>query len=82
MIKRRKTEIELDKRDATRHAVYCLRDFIEQVQTPERLQNAFDILAQYGAINVEDQRFGKVLEEAEVMRTFIIDQIDSLTCRK
>jgi hypothetical protein len=79
---RRKTEGEVAACDDTRHAVYCLREFIEQVQTPERLRTAFDTLLQYRAITANDEKFGKALEEAEIIRTFIIGQIDSLTWTK
>jgi hypothetical protein len=82
MTKKYTKEIPLTKsvnlEDDPRYAVHQLREFIEVLQKPERLRNAFNTLIRNQAITADDGQFNKAYLTAMERRDHILNRIDKL----
>ena len=67
---------ERSDRDDPRYAVHQLREFIEVLQKPERLRNAFNTLIRNQAITADDGQFNKAYLTAMERRDHILNRID------
>jgi len=64
--------------DDRRYAVHQLRGFIDELQTPEKLRNAFNTLIRYQAVSADDGRFNEAYAIATERRDRILSKIAKL----
>jgi len=69
---------ERTERDDTRSAAYQLKAFIDELQTPEKLRNAFNTLIRYQAVSADDGKFNEAYSIATERRDRILDRIAKL----
>ena len=65
-------------KDDPSYAVNQLKEFIEVLQKPERLRNAFNTLIRNQAITADDGQFNKAYLSALECRDHILNRIDKL----
>lgn len=82
MKKKYTKEIPLERsgelKDDPRFGVHQLKEYIEMLQAPEKLRNAFNTLIRSQAVSADDGKFNQAYQDAIERRYYVLDKLDKL----